>query len=74
MAIIRPDRSHLDPASAAPALADLGFIASSDPPDRPGPAYLLVAIREKPTLLHYDPESIDYWVSEGGRGTARTLT
>lgn len=74
MAIIRPDRSHLDPASVAPALADLGFIASSDPPDRPGPAYLLVAIREKPTLLHYDPESIDYWVSESGRGTARTLT
>jgi hypothetical protein len=74
MAVIRPDRSHLDPASAAPVLADLGFIASSDPPDRPGPAYLLVAIRETPTLLHYDPEAVEYWVSEGGRGAARTLT
>lgn len=62
------------PSSAAPLLADLGFLSSSDLPDRPGPAYLLVAFREKPTLRHYDPESVEYWVSQGGRGTRRILT
>jgi hypothetical protein len=64
----------LNPASAAPLLADLGFLSSSDLPDRPGPAYLLVAMREKPTLHHYDPESVEYWVSQAGRGARRMLT
>ena len=55
-------------------LADLGFLASPDLPDRPGPAYLLVALRDIPTLRHYDPEAITYWVSEEGRGVRETLT
>jgi len=55
------------------ALADLGFIASPDLPDREGPASLLVAIRPAPTLRHFDPEALDYWVAEGGRGVRRTL-
>lgn len=62
-----------EPDSAAPLLKDLGFVASSDLPDRPGPAYLLVALREVPTLRHYDPASVDYWVTDGGRGARRTL-
>jgi len=74
MAGIRPVPTRLDPASAAPLLSDLGFLASSDLPDRPGPAYLLVALREAPTLHHYDPEVVEYWVTESGRGARRTLT
>jgi hypothetical protein len=74
MTDIFPLPTRLDPASAAPLLADLGFLASPDLPDRPGPAYLLVALRETPTLGHYDPEAVEYWVSEAGRGTRRTLT
>lgn len=66
--------THLDPASAAALMADQGFLASSDLPDRPGPAYLLVALREAPTLHHYDPESVEYWVTEAGRGARRRLT
>jgi hypothetical protein len=66
--------SGLEPARAAPLLADLGFLASSDLPDRPGPAYLLVAFRSSPTLHHYDPEVVEYWVSEDGRGVRRALT
>jgi hypothetical protein len=65
--------TELAPNWAAPLLADLGFLASPDLPDRPGPAYLLVAIREVPTLRHYDPEVVEYWVTEAGRGTRRTL-
>jgi hypothetical protein len=64
----------LDPVSACSLLANLGFLAHSDLPDRPGPAYLLVAIRPVPTLHHYDPEQIEYWVTEEGRGRPRELT
>lgn len=73
MTLIRPVPARLDPASAAPLLATLGFLASPDLPDRPAPAYLLVALRESPTLHHYDPEGIDYWVTESGRGRRLTL-
>lgn len=62
------------PTSAATALARLGFVASSDLPDRPGPAYLLVALRSQPTLRHFDPELVEYWTSEHRRGARRTLT
>ncbi|MGZ8437650.1 MAG: hypothetical protein ACXW4H_06940 [Candidatus Limnocylindrales bacterium] len=64
---------HLDPPGAASLLASLGFVACSDLPDRPGPAYLLVAFRPEPTLRHYDPETVTYWVTQAGRGTQRVL-
>jgi hypothetical protein len=51
-----------------------GFLAHPDLPDAPGPAFLLVALRPSPTLQHYDPEAVDYWVTDGGRGERRTLT
>jgi hypothetical protein len=51
-----------------------GFVAHPDLPDGPGPAFLLVALRPTPTLRHYDPEAVDYWVTEDGRGRRRSLT
>ena len=51
-----------------------GFVAYPDLPDGPGPAFLLVALRPAPTLQHYDPEAVDYWVAVDGRGSRRTLT
>ncbi len=63
-----------DPVEAAQRLADWGFLAEPDLPDRPGPAYLLIALRDRPTLLHYDPEVVEYWVSANQRGTRRILT
>lgn len=74
LSVISPVPARLDPVSAGPLLANLGFLASPDLPDRPGPAYLLVALRGVPTLRHFDPEVIEYWVSRGGRGVRRTLT
>jgi hypothetical protein len=65
---------RLDPPEAARLLANLGFLASSDLPDRPGPAYLLVALRATPTLHHYDPERVEYWATIAGRGEHRVLT
>jgi hypothetical protein len=61
-------------ADVAPRMRQWGFLAHPDLPDTPGPAFLLVALRPAPTLLHYDPEAVDYWVSDHGRGERRTLT
>ena len=55
-------------------LASWGFRAHADLPDGPGPAYLLVALRAVPTLRHYDPEAIEYWVTDGGRGVRSVLS
>jgi hypothetical protein len=55
-------------------LGQWGFLAHPDLPDGPGPAFLLVAFRPVPTLRHYDPEAVDYWVTDDGRGERRTLT
>jgi hypothetical protein len=59
---------------ARAALENLGFKATADLPDRPGPATLLIAIRPRPTLRHFDPERIQYWVSDEGRGRPREIT
>jgi hypothetical protein len=74
MDVLRPTPLPFEPASAALLVKNFGFIASPDLPDRPGPAYLLVALRPTPTLRHYDPEVVEYWVSEHARGARRTLT
>jgi hypothetical protein len=65
---------RLEPTTAWRMLENLGFLASSDLPDRPGPAYLLVALRPAPTLHHYDPERLEYWVTDSGMGVRRVLT
>lgn len=62
-----------EPRGAAGLLADWGFLARPDLPDRAGPAFLLVAIRDRPTLRHYDPESVRYWTAVEGRGVARII-
>lgn len=64
----------LDPVYAARMLANWGFLAHADLPDADGASYLLVALRDHPTLRHYDPEEIEYWVSHAGRGLRVTLT
>jgi hypothetical protein len=60
--------------AAAHRLEHWGFLADPDLPDRPGPASLIVGLRERPTLRHYDPEVVEFWSSESGRGTHRTIT
>jgi hypothetical protein len=55
-------------------LAAWGFQAHADLPDGPGPAFLLVALRPAPTLRHYDPDAVEYWATEKGRGARRLLS
>lgn len=67
-------QAELRAADVAERVRHWGFLAHPDLPDQPGPAFLLVALRPVPTLQHYDPEAVDYWVTEGGRGQRRNLT
>jgi hypothetical protein len=67
--------AFIDPKLASELLADWGFLADPDLPDRPGPAFLLVAIRAQPTLRHYDPELVEYWITgPKGFGVRETIT
>jgi hypothetical protein len=50
------------------SLAHWGFLARPDLPDTPGPAFLLVALRAQPSLTHFDPEVVRFWVTVDGRG------
>lgn len=71
------ERSRLvapTPEAASATLAELGFLVRSDLPDRAGPAFLLVALRDHPALTHYDPEVVEYWVSRNGFGRREQLT
>jgi hypothetical protein len=69
----RPEVS-LQATEVAGRLDQWGFLAYPDLPDGPGPAFLLVALRPQPTMRHYDPEAVDYWVMDAGRGERRTLS
>lgn len=56
-------------ATTAEALQTLGFtLLNSDRPAAPGGSQLLVALRDRPTLRHFDPEAVTYWVAAAGRG------
>ncbi len=69
-----PLHDPIDPAVAARRLADWGFMAHADLPDGRGDAYLLVGLRDAPTLHHFDPEIAYVWVSSGSRGTRLEIT
>jgi hypothetical protein len=62
------------PEQAARLLAGLGFqLVEPDTTIGDETSHLLVAIRPVPTLKHFDPESIEYWITEGARGRAARL-
>jgi hypothetical protein len=62
-------------AESAQRLAHLGFLLESPVPERPGEARLLVALRLRPTLEHFDPEIVRFWrTGEDRRGHPAELT
>lgn len=64
-----------DLSDAAHRLANLGFWLDSHYPVHPGPSRLMVAIRDAPTLHHYDPERIRYWATcDEDRGRPMDIT
>lgn len=64
-----------DMAEATRRLADLGFWLESPFPARAGDSRLFVALRDRPTLRHFDPELVTYWqTGDDGRGHRADLT
>ena len=60
---------------AARHVEALGFLdVNGTAPQAPGGANLVVALRERPTLVHFDPERLEHWVVEGGRGRPAEIT
>lgn len=60
---------------AGEELANLGFVLrdGSRPGTVPGPR-LLVALRDRPTLEHFDPELVSFWEARDGRGRPAEVT
>jgi hypothetical protein len=54
-------------------LSDIGYLLVHGSPFQRGPAYLLVAIRPRPTRAHFDPERIEYWCAGSGAAQPATL-
>ncbi len=75
-----PDIAALDDptgwaAAAGRLLAKLGFsLLNSDRPGAPGGSNLLVALRVRPTLRHFDAEELRFWVTDADRGTMAAIT
>jgi hypothetical protein len=67
-------RPSLRATDVAGRVEGWGFLANPDLPDRPGPAFLLVALRPAPTLRHFDPEAVEFWVTSDGRGRRQEIT
>ncbi len=73
-----PISTLVDPVAwyeqALPLMAGYGFLVLRG--DRAGAqqqSLLLVVLRDQPTLHHFDPEGIDYWVTDQGRGRRARL-
>jgi len=62
----------LDTQDAEGLLVSLGFLLVPGPPLDRGPAYLLVAVRPRPTLSHFDPERVVLWAN-AANGSAQTV-
>ena len=59
---------------ASKLLTNLGFVLiESDRSSGAETSHLLAAVRPAPTLEHFDPEEIAYWVTEASRGRAAKL-
>jgi hypothetical protein len=72
--LVTPSDAAPTLSEAAERLADWGFLANADLPDRPGPAWLLVGLRDEPTLRHFDPEVIELWIHRETAGRRLDVT
>jgi hypothetical protein len=60
---------------AAPLVADLGFLVHRELATAELDATLVVAVRRRPTLRHFDPEIVRLWITnELGRGEPLELS
>lgn len=67
-----PDLRLLPFDRAAALVARLGFVLVHDErvgeAGAPAGSHLIVALRDRPTLVHFDPERMTWYVTSGGKG------
>lgn len=64
---------RLDLGAARRLISELGFLLVPGEPFARGSAYLIVGIRPRPTLHHFDPQFVEHWTTVGGRGQPAAL-
>ena len=70
-----PDRLGISFDEAARHVERLGFLdVNGTAPQAAGGANLVVALRDRPTLTHFDPERVEHWVVRDGRGRPAEIT
>ena len=70
-----PARLGISFDEAARHVERLGFLdVNGTTPEAAGGANLVVALREHPTLTHFDPERVEHWVVADGRGRPAEIT
>jgi hypothetical protein len=70
-----PPRLGISFDEAARHVEHLGFLdVNGTSPQAPDGANLVVALRERPALTHFDPERVEHWVASGGRGRPAEIT
>jgi hypothetical protein len=68
-------RLGISMAEAARHVAQLGFLdVNGTAPQAPGGANLVVALRERPAMTHFDPERVEHWIAVAGRGRPAEIT
>jgi hypothetical protein len=56
-------------------VAHLGFLdVNGTAPQAPGGSNLVVALRDRPTLAHFDPERVEHWTFTAGKGQLGEVT
>ena len=72
---VPPARLGISLDEAARYVEQLGFLdVNGTTPHATGGANLIVALRDRPTLTHFDPERVEHWVVADGRGRAAEIT
>ena len=70
-----PARLGISLDEAARHVEHLGFLdVNGTTPQAAGGANLVVALRDRPTLTHFDPERVEHWVVADGRGRPAEIT
>jgi hypothetical protein len=73
--LVTPVTGPIPVTEAAGRLARLGFLlVNGSTPSAPGGAQLIVALRDVPTLVHFDPEIVQHWQVSQGKGVIVDVT
>jgi hypothetical protein len=69
------DDAPLSTDAAATLMGRVGFVSFRTPPGSTAPdSCLMLVVRDKPTLEHFDPDTLTFWVADGGSGERASIS